>query len=116
MLQNQKILVECYNPTTKQCEWLKGTFICKVAASDRCFRVNVRLDDGRELNEVAPECVKTALRGARVTYSDGTVIPTSLASHLTDEEILSYFKIGRLANIGTNEDNLQTIINCEIID
>ena len=54
------------------------------------------------------------LRSAKITYSDGTVINTSLAANLTDKEIRDYFKIGRQLNIGNGpNDNLQTIVKCE---
>jgi hypothetical protein len=54
------------------------------------------------------------MRSAKITYSDGTVINTSLAANLTDKEINEYFKIGRQFNIGNVNDNLQTVVNCEI--
>lgn len=54
------------------------------------------------------------MRSAKITYSDGTVINTSLAANLTDKEIHDYFKIGRQFNIGNGpNDNLQTVISCE---
>ena len=54
------------------------------------------------------------MRSAKITYSDGTVINTSLAANLTDKEINEYFKIGKRFNIGNVIDNLQTVVNCEI--
>jgi hypothetical protein len=55
------------------------------------------------------------LRSAKITYSDGTVINTSLAGHLTDKEIHDYFKTGKQINIGNGpNDNLQTVVKCEI--
>jgi hypothetical protein len=55
------------------------------------------------------------LRSAKITYSDGTVINTSLAAHLTDKEIYDYFKVGSKINIGNGPlDNLQTVVSCEI--
>ncbi|MEK6829505.1 MAG: hypothetical protein AABY15_05210 [Nanoarchaeota archaeon] len=60
--------------------------------------------------------IPTDLRGVKVTYSDGTVIPTSMAAHLTDEEILNYFKKGKVFNIGNGElDNMQAVEDVEII-
>lgn len=38
--------------------WLPGTFEKYVIALDREFRVSVIMDNGVELNECAPECVK----------------------------------------------------------
>lgn len=54
------------------------------------------------------------LRSAKITYSDGTVINTSLAGHLTNKEIKEYFKVGKSFNIGSVNDNMQTVVNCEI--
>lgn len=57
------------------------------------------------------------MRSAKVTYSDGTVINTSLAANLTDKEIHDYFKVGRAFNLGgrkdPTEDNMQTVVSCE---
>jgi len=55
------------------------------------------------------------LRHVKVTYSDGNVIYTDMAAHLTNEQILSYFKVGKWFNIGNSEDNMQTVTKCEII-
>ena len=55
------------------------------------------------------------LRTIKVTYSNGTVITTNMAAHLTDEEMLNYFKVGRTFNIGNVSDNLQTVVSAEII-
>jgi hypothetical protein len=55
------------------------------------------------------------MRSAKITYSDGTVINTSLAGHLTDKKIHDYFKVGKKFNIGRGSyDNLQTVVSCEI--
>ena len=40
------------------------------------------------------------LRSVSVKYSDGTVINTDMASHLTDDEIRDYYKIGKQFNLG----------------
>lgn len=57
----------------------------------------------------------TILREIKVTYSDGTVISTNMAAHLTDQQMLNYFSIGRPVNIGNVTDNMQTIVAAEII-
>lgn len=55
------------------------------------------------------------MRSAKITYSNGTVINTSLAANLTDKEINDYFKVGKSFNIGNGPaDNMQTVISCEI--
>lgn len=60
------------------------------------------------------------LRAIRVTYSDGTVIATDMAAHLTDKQVLDYFKVGKVFNLGTpfpdlQEDNEQRVIKAEIL-
>jgi len=55
------------------------------------------------------------LRGAKVTYSNGDSERTSLAAHLTDEDILNYYKIGRVFNIGSVGDCLVKVVKCEIL-
>lgn len=57
------------------------------------------------------------LRNVSVTYSDGTVIDTDMAAHLTDEQIRDYFKVGKKFNLGNASipcdgnigDNIQTV-------
>lgn len=55
------------------------------------------------------------LRSIKVTYSDGSIICTSMAAHLTDEQMLKYFEVGTVFNIGSLHDNLQTIVKSEIL-
>lgn len=62
----------------------------------------------------------SSLRAIKVTYSDGTVISTDMAANLTDEQMLAYFKIGKVFNLGTpfpdeEEDNEQRVIKAEIL-
>jgi hypothetical protein len=67
------------------------------------------------MNESSGEEGRSKLRGVRVTYADGTVIPTSMAAHLSDEDIYKYFSKGSLFNIGSVEDNMQAVDSVEII-
>lgn len=55
------------------------------------------------------------LRGVKVTYSDGNVINTSMAAHLTDPEILNYFAVGKWFNIGSCDDNMRQVVKAEIL-
>lgn len=66
------------------------------------------------LNKVKAETGKD-LRAAKVTFSDGNEITTSLAAHLTDDEIRNYFKIGKEFNIGLVEDNVVKVVKVEIL-
>jgi len=57
------------------------------------------------------------LRSVTVKYSDGSVINTNMAAHLSDEEIRNYYKIGKQFNLGNGKvdgdgnigDNIQTV-------
>lgn len=65
------------------------------------------------LNKV--KTVTEALRHVTVEYSDGQKIPTSMAAHLTDEDIRNYFKVGKKFNLGKGEhDDVQTVVNVVI--
>ena len=55
------------------------------------------------------------LRSVKITYSDGNIIYTNMATNLTNKEIYNYFKIGKSFNIGCITDNMQTITKCEIL-
>lgn len=57
----------------------------------------------------------TQLRAITVEYSDGTVITTDMAAHLTDNEMLTYFAVGRWFNIGNVHDNMQQVVSATII-
>lgn len=58
---------------------------------------------------------KRGLRVIKVTYSNGEVITTSMAAHLTDKEMLDYFAIGKTFNIGTVHDRLAVVTKREIL-
>lgn len=55
------------------------------------------------------------LRSIKVTYSDGNEITTSMASHLTDDDMLNYFSIGKWFNIGRISDNMQQVVKRKIL-
>lgn len=55
------------------------------------------------------------LRAIRVTFDNGEVIETSMASGLTDEEMLDYFAIGTEFNIGSVSDKMAKVIKVEIL-
>lgn len=70
----------------------------------------------REKN-AAVGSVYPKLRYVEVTYSTGDVIGTSMAAHLTDEDIYEYFKLGRVFNIGDGpKDKLAKVIDVNIIN
>lgn len=57
------------------------------------------------------------LRSVEVTYSTGDVISTSMAAHLSDEDIYAYFKPGRIFNIGNGpNDKLAKVVDVNIIN
>lgn len=56
------------------------------------------------------------LREVKVTYSNGEVIETSMASHLTNAEIRKYFKIGKVFNVGKGaSDELAKVKSVKIL-
>lgn len=55
------------------------------------------------------------LRSVKVTYDTGDVISTSMAAHLSDQQIYDYFAIGKQFNIGSNTDKLANVTKVEII-
>jgi hypothetical protein len=56
------------------------------------------------------------LRGVKVTYSDGTVISTSMAAHLTNSDIKNYFKKGKMFNVGTGgNDKIAAVKSVRIL-
>lgn len=59
--KDSKVLVEVYNYKTKSSEWLPGTVIKVISATDKKYRVEVQMDNGTIYdgnNAAAPECVK----------------------------------------------------------
>jgi len=57
------------------------------------------------------------LRSVEVTYSTGDIIATSMAAHLTDDDIFQYFRIGKVFNIGNGvNDKLARVTNVKILD
>lgn len=55
------------------------------------------------------------LRCVKVTFSDGDTITTDMHGALTDDEICSYYKIGRVFNLGCVEDRLVKVTDVEIL-
>jgi len=109
--KNQPCDVLVWDAQKKASQWLPGTFIKQVSATDREYRYHVVLDDGREYPEAAPECVKPlgSLIPVRVKFADPKYnYVTDVAKHITDVEAQAYFK-GKRFDVGQlNEENLQT--------
>lgn len=83
---------------------------------ERVYPESIVLAASKNIKENdSTEVENNKLRGVKVTYADGTVIPTSMAAHLTDDEIHNYFKPGKIFNIGSVEDNMQAVDKIEII-
>lgn len=55
------------------------------------------------------------MRAIKVTYSNGEEVSTSMASHLTDKEMLDYFAIGKWFNLGGVTDDMQQVVKREIL-
>lgn len=54
-------------------------------------------------------------RHIEVKLSDGNIISTSMAAHVTDQEIKDYYKIGMTLNTGIVNDNLVQITEVNIL-
>lgn len=56
------------------------------------------------------------LRAIRVIYDNGMDITTNMASHLTDDQMKSYFRIGKSFNVGcAGNDVITKVIETQII-
>lgn len=114
--KNQAVDVLVWDNSKKVSQWLPGTFIQQVNATDREYRYHVVLDDGREYPEAAPECIKPAgsLISVRVRFKEAEHdYTTSVAKHVTDVEAEAYFK-GKQFDVGKlNHENLQTCIGID---
>lgn len=58
------------------------------------------------------------LREVRVTFANGDIMFTNMASGVTDAEILEYYKPGRYFNLGLNggvEDNMVAVSEVKIL-
>lgn len=52
------------------------------------------------------------MRSITVTFDDGNIINTSMAAHVTDDQIKEYYRIGRQFNIGDGpNDHMATVTN-----
>lgn len=56
------------------------------------------------------------LRSVKVTFSDGNTLTTSMAQHLTDEEIYDYYAIDKEFNLGRTDDDIQSVVDVEILE
>ncbi len=56
-----------------------------------------------------------SLRVVQVTYEGGDIITTSMAAHLTNKEILDYFKVGKKFNIGSVRDKVRAVKSVVIL-
>ena len=56
------------------------------------------------------------LRAVRVVYSDGTEKDVNMAAGLSDAEILEYFRVGEVFNIGgSGPDRIVTVKSATIL-
>ena len=57
-----------------------------------------------------------SLREVEIIFSDGSKIETNMASHLTDDQIKDYYKIGSTFNLGHGErDKMVKVKSVHII-
>ncbi len=85
--------------------------------TDRKQAIAIALSEAGVSKKEEGGTVYPALRGVKVTYDDGTVISTSMASHLTDDEIRDYFRVGKSFNIGSGvDDKMAKVQSVEILE
>jgi hypothetical protein len=71
---------------------------------------NIKRTFNEFINENLNVVNENNMRSVTVKYENGDVVNTSVAKHLTDEEIRDYFKVGTKVNVGIGpQDNMQTI-------
>lgn len=71
---------------------------------------NIKKSFTKFVNESLNKVNESNMRSVTVKYENGDVVNTSVAKHLTDEEIRDYFKVGTKFNVGLGpQDNMQTI-------
>lgn len=57
------------------------------------------------------------LRSIKVDFENGDTITTNMAAHLTDEEMLDYYQVGKIFNLGNGpHDNLSKVKSAEILE
>ena len=57
-----------------------------------------------------------ALREVEVRFTNGNKLVTSMAAHLTDQEIKAYYKVGRTFNVGASaNDRLTKVKSVKIL-
>lgn len=57
-IEGQEVIVQVYNPLSRECDWLAGVCNGTISAMDRPYRVNVTLNSGAYISAAAPECIK----------------------------------------------------------
>ena len=67
-------------------------------------------------NKKGVNSINGNLREVEIFFLNGDTIKTSMAAHLSDEEIKAYYRIGKVFNLGSGgRDNMQPIVKVEII-
>ncbi len=57
------------------------------------------------------------LRSVQVSFSNGDTITTSMAAHLSDEDIRNYYAVGKVFNLGKGDkDNKQKVTKVDILE
>ena len=71
-------------------------------------KINLRIKGKKNKSNIGE------LEYVRVHYSNGKALTTTMNKNLSDKEIRNYFKIGKVFNIGTVEDEMTKVIAVEI--
>ena len=57
------------------------------------------------------------LHHVKLTYHDGDTTHTSMAGHLSHEDIYAYYKVGSVHNVGIGpHENPKRLVSVEILD
>jgi hypothetical protein len=93
-------------------EFVGGVYTAS-KAGHTSMTANNRVDIERKVDQ---RIANGGLRAIKVWYSDGSDNVTSMAANLTDDEMLSYFCIGKEFNIGRGaNDNMVIVKRAEIL-
>ena len=86
------------------------------------FKVKSLVDDSvfyvfKGVDEIIKDSsTPKALRSVTVEFEDGDVINTNMAAHLTDADILDYYKVGKTFNLGNGDKDKMVAVKNVIIN
>lgn len=86
------------------------------AISDLFSEIGDELIKYGQPEELEERKFKESLRSVEVTFADGSKLVTSMAAHLTDEDIKNYYKVGSSFNLGSGaKDKMVKVKSVKIL-